>query len=176
MNFYQLLESTNRYSVEVNFRTTMQEVTDSFAKMLLGYVSAALKNNGYHVKKKFDAEPYRIIASPNKWIDGEWVLVVSFHPNMKCFVMSKGFYNKDRDTVTVTDGNSEKCVGHSASEIYKTVFNRMAKIKDEKPHHVGGLKGVKGKTGPQQGSMRPAQGLTNKSKPMHPQGEDRMGM
>ena len=173
MNFY---ESTNRYSVEVNFRTTMKEVTNGFAQMLLGYVSAAVKQRGYHVKKVFDAEPYRIIISSNKWIDGEWVLVVSFHPNMKCFMMSKGFYNKDRDTVTVPDGNTEKCAGHSAADIYKSVFNRMSKIKDEPTHHIGGLKGIKGQTGPKQGSMRPAQSLMTKSQAIRPSGEDRMGM
>lgn len=159
MNFYELNaridESTNRYSVEVNYRTTASEVKEGFAKLLLGYVSAALKERGYHAKKIFNQMPYRIIVSSHNWVDGEWVLIVSYNSNMDCFILSKGFFNKDRETVTVQ--SNEKCAGHSASEIFKNVFNRMDGIRNDPPHHIGGLKGVKNKTGPQKGSMRPAQ-------------------
>jgi len=175
MNFHQLNETANRYSVEVNFRTTMKEVTDGFAKMLLGYVSAALKQRGFHVKKMFESEPYRIIISSKHWIDGEYVLVISYNPKLQCFILSKGFYNKDRDTVTIQ--TNEKCAGHSASEIYRTVFNRMSGIKDEPIHHAGDLKGAKMKTGPKQGSMRPTQSYENLTKfGFTPRKQDRLGM
>lgn len=157
MDFYQLDEATTRYSVEVNYRTDLKEVKEGFAKLVLGYVSAALKGRGFHVKKYLGEHPYRIIVSAKNWNDGEWVLVVSFYPKDDAFVLSKGFFNKDRDTVTVQ--SSEKCQGDTASDIFKTTFNKMSKIKDEKPHHIGRLKGVKNKTGPKKGSMRPAQGF-----------------
>ena len=160
MDFYSLSEQvlnegTNRYSVEINFRTNMREVIEGFAKMVLGYVSAALKERGYHVKKIFDAHPYRIIISSQRWQEGEWVLVVSFNQEKSFFVISKGFYNRDRDTVSVQ--SSEKSDHFSAAEIYRQIFNSMATLKDEPPHHIGGLKGVKGKTGPESGSLRPVQ-------------------
>ena len=37
---------TSRYAVEVNYRTTMDEANHGFAKIALGYISAALKKNG----------------------------------------------------------------------------------------------------------------------------------
>lgn len=159
MTPFSINEAHNRYSVEVNYRTTMSEVQDNFAQMLLGYVSAALKLKGLHVKKVFQKEPYRIIISNHNWREGEWVLVVSFDKKEGHFLLSKGFFNKSLDTVSVQ--HSEKCAGHSAAEVYKTIYNKISGLREEKPHHVE-LKGVKGKTGPQQGSMRPLQGLLNK--------------
>ena len=174
MDFYDLNESAGRYSVEVNYRTTVTEVRESFAKLLLGYVSAALKERDYHVKKYFAEHPFRIIVSAKNWLDGEWVLVVSYYPQDDCFVVSRGFYNKDRDTVTVQ--SSERCVGHSAAEVFRSVYNMMHRIKDEPPHHVGGLKPIKGKTGPTQGSMRPMQGTLNLDKFLKPANDDKIGM
>lgn len=174
MSFYELNEATNRYSIEVNFRTTADEVRDGFAKMLLGYVSAAIKERGFHVKKIMDEKPYRIIISNNNWIDGEWVILISFNNKENCFVLSKGFYNRDRDTVTVQ--SNEKCAGHSAAEIFRTIFNKMHSIKDEEPHHLGGLKGVKGKTGPQMGSIRPTQSYDNLTNQFTQSGRDKTGM
>ena len=174
MEFYELNESANRYSVEVNYRTTGSEVKNEFAKLVLGYVSAALKERNYYVKKYFAEHPYRIIISSHSWLDGGWTLVVSYFPSDDCFVVSKGLYNKDRDTVTIQ--SSERCVGHSAAEVFRTVFNMMHHIKDQPPHHTGGLKGVKGKTGPKQGLTRPSQSMENLSKFLKPSGEDKMGM
>ena len=44
---------TSRYAVEVNYRTTSKEALEGYAKICLGYVSAALKNHGYHTKHVF---------------------------------------------------------------------------------------------------------------------------
>ena len=170
----KLNEASNRYSVEVNYRTHMKEVIDGFARLALGFVSSAMKQRGYHVKQVFDQPPFRVIVSSQNWLDGEWVLAVSYNPEMKCFIISKGWFNKDRDTMTLQ--SNEKCSGHSAAEIYKQMFNKMAKIKDEPPHHHGGLKGIKGKTGPVTGSTRPAQKYTSDKEQIKPKGEDRMGM
>jgi len=177
MNFYELDEATTRYSVEVNYRTTIKEMKEGFAKLLLGYVSAALKERNYHVKKIFDEEPYRIIVSAHNWTDGEWVLIVSYNSKQDCFVLSKGFYNRDRQTVTVQ--SSEKCEGGSAADIFRALFNKMNKIKEEKPHHMGDLKGVKGKTGPKQGKTRPAQRYQTQQQikqQTQPSNNDKMGM
>lgn len=174
MNFYELNEATSRYSVEVNYRTTTEEVKEGFAKLLLSFVSAAMKERSYHVKKVMDEKPLRIIISAKNWQDGEWVLLISFNPDEDCFVLSKGFYNKDRDTVTVQ--SSEKCVGHSAAEIFRNLHAKMEKVKNEKPHHIGDLKGGKGKPGPQKGSMRHAQSYLNLSKFLSPSSEDKVGM
>ena len=48
-----LLESIEhtRYSVEINYRTKKEDVLSGFAKITLGYVSAALKKEGYHGAK-----------------------------------------------------------------------------------------------------------------------------
>ena len=177
MNFHDLqsiIENSSRYSVEVNYRTTQKEMKEGFAKLVLTYISAALKNKGYHVKKVLDTEPMRIIASVRNWTDGEWVYVVSYNPKMDCFVLSKGFYNKDRDTVTIQEP-SKKCDGESAAEIFKTLYEKMRDLKDEEPHHIGGLKGVKGKTGPKQGSMRPTQKY-DIAKDLQPGKNEKMGM
>ena len=65
MSFSELISegSTSRYSVEVNFRTEPKETLNSFAKICLGYVSAAMKQKDYRVKAVFEKEPYRIIVS-----------------------------------------------------------------------------------------------------------------
>ena len=56
------LDESTRYSVEVNYRTKTDEVLEGFAKIALGYVSAALKKQGYHVRQIFDEKPMRIIV------------------------------------------------------------------------------------------------------------------
>jgi len=178
MNFHDLdimAEATTRYSVEVNYRTTAKEAKDGFAKLVLTYISAAAKDKDYHVKKVLDETPMRIIVSAGNWLDGEWVYIISYNPMHSCFVMSKGFYNKDRGTITIPD-DSEKCQGESAAEIFKSLNQKMEDIKDKPPHHVGGLKGVKGKTGPEMGSMRPAQRYQQVKKEIQPAKEDKMGM
>lgn len=164
-DFQELLSetSTNRYSVEVNYRSTLPQVVDGFVQLVLGYISAAMKQANYHVKTILKEEPYRIIISARNFQDGEWVTLVAFNKEHNCFTISKGFFNRSRDTVTVQQ--TDRCDGQSAAEIYRALMNRMSTIQHEKPHHVGDLKPVKKQTGPQLGSMRPAQGLLGKGRP-----------
>lgn len=139
---HSLLESSEntRYSVEVNFRTTPDEVLTAYAKVALGYVSAGLKQHNLHSKHVYTEKPIRILVSNRNWEDGEWVGVVSWNNDSKCFVVSKGFYNKDRRTVSIQ--SSEKCKGENAAEITKHVYNMMHDLKDKPDKHKETLKGV----------------------------------
>jgi len=143
-----LLETsdTSRYSVEVNFRTVPNEVLDAFAKIALGYVSAGIKQHNFHVKHVYTDKPIRILVSSRNWDDGEWVVLVSWNSNEKCFVISKGFYNKDRKTVSVQ--STEKCKGDNASEITKQVYNMLHNLKGKPDRHLEKLKPVPLKRGP----------------------------
>lgn len=140
--------TATRYSVEVNFRSKVQEVAEAFAKICLGYVSAALKQNGFHVKHVYDERPIRVLISSRNWDDGEWVCVVTFNSEEKggCFVVSKGFYNKERRTVAVQ--STSACEGTSAADITKQVRNIMHGLKDQPDRHREKLKGVPMKRGP----------------------------
>ena len=144
----ELNESSDatRYSVEVNFRSKADEVLDGFAKIALGYVSAGLKQHNFHVKHVYAETPIRILISSRNWDDGEWVGVVSWNPSYKCFVVSKGFYNKDRKTVSVQ--SSEKCKGENAFEITKQVYNMMHDLKGKPDRHMEKLKKIPLKPGP----------------------------
>lgn len=135
-----------RYSVEVNYRTTPNEALEAFAKIALGFVSAGIKQHNYHVKHVYTEKPLRILISSRNWDDGEWVGVVSWNPEEKCFVVSKGFYNKDRKTVSIQ--KSEKCKGDSASELTKHVYNMMHDLKKKPDRHQEKLKPVPLKRGP----------------------------
>jgi hypothetical protein len=154
---------SSRYSIEVNYRTSLSEVMDNFARLSLGYVSAALKQADYNVKTVLDQKPYRITVSSKNFEDGEWVALVSFNEKVECFVLSKGFYNKAKKTVSVLSNQS--CVGKSASEVYREVVNLMFELKKKDNQFSGQIKGIDLKTGPKQGSMRPGQGLLNKGRP-----------
>lgn len=140
--------TANRYSVEVNFRTEKKEVLESFAKIALGYVSAALKQNGYHVKQVFQETPLRILVSSRNWDEGEWVGLVTYNPKRDggCFVISKGFYNRDRKTISVQ--NSEKCNGESAADVTKAIRNAMHDVKGKKDRRLDNLRPVPLKRGP----------------------------
>lgn len=139
-------ESSTRYSVEVNFRTSVDEVLKNAAKITLGYVSAALKKSGTHVKQVFEEDPLRILVSSRNWDDGEWVCVVSWNSKDKCYIVSKGFYNKDRKTVSVQ--SSKHCDAENASEIVHQVRNTMHNLKNEPDRKVEKLKKVPLKRGP----------------------------
>jgi len=141
-----LIEADTRYSVEINFRTKTDEVLKHAAKITMGYASAALKKLDYHVKQVFEEEPFRILISARHWDDGEWVGVVSWNPKEKCYIISRGFYNKDRKSVSVQ--KSEKCDVENAAEIVKEVKNLMHSLKNEPDRHVEKLKKVPLKTGP----------------------------
>lgn len=139
-------EGTTRYSVEVNFRTKSQEVLQGFAKLALGYVSAAVKKQNYHVKQILDEKPMRIIVSSRNWDDGEWVGMISFNADDNCFVISNGFYNKDRKTVSVQ--RSDKCKNDTPSELTKSLLNMMHSLKDRPDRHQEKLNPVHLKRGP----------------------------
>ena len=143
-----LLEAveTSRYSVEVNYRTTADDALEGFAKICLGYISAALKKAGYHTKHVYTEKPLRLLVSSRNWDDGEWTGSVTWHPSHKCFVLSKGTFNRDRNTISIS--KSEKCSGNSASEITREVINTMHSLKNEPDHHREKLKPVPLKRGP----------------------------
>jgi hypothetical protein len=140
--------TATRYSIEVNFRSKIKEALESFAKITLGYVSAAMKQSGYHVKHVYEESPLRILVASRNFDDGEWVGVVSFNPHHDggSFVLSKGFYNRDRRTVSVQ--HNKKIDGDSASEITKELRNLMFSLKGEKDRHQEKLKPVPQKRGP----------------------------
>ncbi len=145
-----LVEATtnSRYSVEVNYRTKTKEVAEGFAKICLGYVSAAMKQDGYHVKQVYEQEPIRILVSTRNYDDGEWIGIVSFNPNHDggCFIISKGFYNKDRKTVSIQ--SNQKCKGDSSAEITAELREIMHKLKETPDNHKDKLKGLNLKRGP----------------------------
>lgn len=141
-----LAEADTRYSVEVNYRTRIDEVLANYAKICLGYASAGLKKLNFHVKQVFEEHPYRILVSSRNWDDGEWVGVVSWNPEHKSYILSKGFFNKDRRTVSIQ--SSKSCHADSASQIVQEVRNMMHHLKDEPDRHVEKMKKVPLKTGP----------------------------
>jgi hypothetical protein len=145
-NSLQEYADATRYSIEINYRTNVDEVLEAFAKIALGFVSAGIKGHDYHVKHVYTEKPLRILVSSRNWDDGEWVVVVSWNPQHKCFVVSKGFYNKDRRTISVQD--SEKCKGDNSAEITKQVLNMMHDLKGKPSRNTEKLKGVLLKRGP----------------------------
>lgn len=144
----RLNEGNTRYSVEVNYRTKTREVLEGFAKIALGYVSAGLKKQGYHVRQIFDENPVRIMVSSRNWDDGEWVGMISYSPKEEggCFIISNGFYNKDRKTVSVQ--RSEKCKNDTPAEMTKELVNMMHGLKGVKDRHMEKLNPVRLKRGP----------------------------
>ena len=141
-----IAEADTRYSVEVNYRTKTDEVLAHAAKITLGYVSAALKKMDLHVKQIFEQEPFRIMVSTRNWDDGEWVSLVSWNPKERQYVVSKGFYNKDRKTVSVQE--SKKSDAENAAQIASEVRNIMHSLKDAPDRHIEKLKKVPLKRGP----------------------------
>lgn len=120
-----------RYSIEVNFRTQWKEAREHFVRLVLGYVMAAMKQQGYHVKHVYTAKPFRILISTKQWDDGEWVGIVSYSESQQCFVFTEGVYYKLRNSCS--EVKSEKCVGESAAEITREVINKMAELKKRDP-------------------------------------------
>ena len=150
MRFHDWLEKrvdeNTRYSVEVNYRTKSAEVLKGFARIALGYVSAAMKKRGYHVKQVFEEDPVRIVASSRNWDDGEWVGMIHYKPSESCFVISNGFYNKDRRTVSVQ--RSERCSDDTPSGMTKSLLNMMHGLEGKPDRHREKLKAVPLKRGP----------------------------
>lgn len=141
-----LNEADTRYSVEVNFRTSVEEVLKHAAKITLGYASAALKKLDFHVKQVFEEDPVRIMISSRNWDDGEWVGLVSWNNKEHCYIISKGFYNKDRKSVSVQ--SSKRSDAQSAAEITREIRNMMHGLKNKPDRHVEKLKKVPLKRGP----------------------------
>ena len=144
--------TATRYSIEVNYRSQRAEVLDAYAKILLGYVSAAMKQNGYHIKQVFEEKPIRIIVSSRNWDDGEWAGMVYFHPEHEggSFIVAKGYYNAQRVPPTVTVQSSKKCEGDSAAEVTRELRNMMhqARSEPDKTQERQKLKPVPLKRGP----------------------------
>lgn len=140
------VDENTRYSVEVNYRTKSAEVLKGFARIALGYVSAAMKKRGYHVKQVFEEDPARIVVSSRNWDDGEWVGMIHYKPSESCFVISNGFYNKDRRTVSVQ--RSERCSDDTPSGMTKSLLNMMHGLEGKPDRHREKLKAVPLKRGP----------------------------
>lgn len=151
-----ILEATtsSRYSVEVNFRTRTKEVLEQYARIALGFVSAAMKQSGYHVRQVFEQSPVRIIVSSRNWDDGEWVGMVHFHPDHDggTFIVSKGFYNRDRKTVSVQ--SSAAAEGDSAADISRQLRNMMHQLKNVPDRHIEKLRPIPMKRGPKRYGIR----------------------
>jgi hypothetical protein len=141
-----LNEADTRYSVEVNFRTRLKEILDAAAKVTLGYASAALKKADLHVKQVFEEEPYRIMVSARNWDDGEWVVIASWNPQHNCYVITKGFYNKNNKSVSKQ--GSERCDAENAAEITSAVRNAMHNLRHTPDRHIEKLKRAPLKRGP----------------------------
>jgi hypothetical protein len=162
---YPLLnESASRYSVEVNYRTTMEEMIDQAAKLVLGYISAALKDCDFHIKTIYDAKPYRIIISTRNWDDGEWVGVVLWKDEK--FIIAKGHYNKDKKTVSLM--GSHKSQHTSAAELSREMRNYMEKLKHEKPRGSDTLEPAPMKRGPKPKFMQKINKVQGPWKPYKP--------
>jgi hypothetical protein len=142
-----LCEDVSRYSIEVNYRTSKKEVLDSWAKLVLGFVSAALQREGYHVKHVYSEKPLRILVSTNNWDDGSWVALLMYNHNTEHFVISSGFWNKDRRTVSV-QRDTGRCAEDTASTLVGKVLNFMHDLKHRDPRKIGSLRPAKMKRGP----------------------------
>lgn len=139
-------EDGTRYSIDTNFRTTVNDTLETFAKISLGYVSAAMKKFGFHVKQIYNEKPIRVMVSSRNWDDGEWVAMASWNPHHRCFFISKGFYNKDRKSINIQ--GSEKCDGDNASEVTKKLRNILHSLRGKPDRHHPKLKPVPLKRGP----------------------------
>lgn len=137
---------TSRYSIEVNYRTTIAEVLEGYARLVLGFVSASLKKYNFHTKHVFNEKPLRLLISSRNWDNGEICGLITWNPEHNCFIVSKGFYNKDRKTVSIQ--NSKKCDKESAAELTRDMHNMMHKLKDEPSVDSGKLHPVKLRPGP----------------------------
>lgn len=144
-----LTEAGTRYSIEVNYRTSFEEVLDHFVKLALGYMMAALKQHGYHVKHVYSAKPFRILVSTRQWEDREWVGVVNYDYQHRCFVFHKGVFDKMRQTAKVAaEGASDRLSGTSASDVVRDLRQRMEALKGEPLRDGERLNPAPGKRGP----------------------------
>jgi len=139
--------SGTRYSVEVNYRTGIEEALTNYARICLGYASAGLKKDDYHVKQVFDDSLPRIMVSARNWDDGTWTVVVSWNEHHKAFFITKGFFRKDTKTISA-QGTAQKSNAQDAAAIVKEVENILHTLKDKPDRHIQKLKKVPLKRGP----------------------------
>jgi hypothetical protein len=142
-----LIEDVTRYSIEVNYRTSKKEVLDAWAKLVLGFVSAALQREGYHVKHVYSEKPLRILISTNNWDDGAWTALLMYNQDHEYFVISSGFWNKDRRTMTIQK-DTGKCSEDTASGLTSKVINFMHLLKSRDPRKETPFRPVRMKRGP----------------------------
>ena len=140
------LNEETRYSIDANYRTKVEDVLEAFAKIALGFASASMKGSGYHVKHVYTQKPLRILVSSRNWDDGEWVGVATWNPEKNCFVIGKGFYNKENKSISIQ--GTEKCSGESPAEVAKDLKNVMHSLKKKPDRQADKLKGVNLKRGP----------------------------
>lgn len=142
-----LLESDkSRYSIEVNYKSGIDEVLKAFAKISLGYVSASMKKKDMHVRHVFNVSPPRIIVSPRGFYDGEPSGIIAWNANKKAFFIADGIYDKEFNTIKIRKESIKKCEGTTAAEIAKELADLMEDVK-ERPSEIK-LRGVKKKRGP----------------------------
>ncbi|MCK9458590.1 MAG: hypothetical protein M0R80_03040 [Proteobacteria bacterium] len=149
MNFKEFIteSTTSRYSVEVNYRTRKQEVLEAAGKITLGYVSAALKQNGYHVKQLFDETPIRIVVSTRNFEEGEWVgFLIFYSKDGGKYVIANGFYNRGQKSVSLQTWKDAK--GDSPAELAAEMRTVMFELKERKDRHLPSLKPIPLKRGP----------------------------
>lgn len=139
--------NSTRYSIEINYRTQIDEALANYAKISLGYASAGLKKSDFHVKQVFDDKLPRIMVSQRNWDDGTWCVVVSWNPHHKCYFLTKGFFRKDTKSI-VRQGDPKKMEANNASDVVREVKNAMHQLKDEPDRHMIKLKRVPLKRGP----------------------------
>ncbi len=161
-----LREDAGRYSVEVNYRTSFGEVVDNYARLTLGYVSAGLKQVGYHVRNLYNEKPYRIIVSTRNWDDGEWVGILIVNSSDHKFKIAKGHYNKDRKTVSVQ--SSHVATGNTAAELCKDMRNVMERLKKENPRGSNTLEPAPMKRGPKPKFMQKVKKVDGPWQPYKP--------
>jgi hypothetical protein len=139
---------SSHYSIEVNYRTTKKQMLDAYAKLVLGYVSAAMKRNGYHVKHVYQDNPIRILVATRNWDDGEWIATVIYNPQQLSFVLSSGYWNKDRRTVSIHDPATKKLDVDDAAGIVNQLINYMYELKNKERRKINTLKPAPMKRGP----------------------------
>lgn len=127
-----------RYSVEVNYRTSLEEVIENFAKITLGYVSSAMKRSGYHCKNILDKKPFRILIGSRAWDDGEWVAVLVFYSKKNQFYICEGTFNKGKKTVSVHKNHAIDLT--RAADLTKEIKTVLDKLENLEPIRLPDLK------------------------------------
>jgi len=137
---------STRYSIGINYRTTKDEALEAYAKIVLGFVSASMKQHNYHTKHVYSEKPLRLLVASRNWDSGEWVGCVTWNQDSECFIISSGYWNKERRSISIQ--KSEKCKDSSANEISKTLYNLMNDLKNKPDNYKEKLKPVSLKRGP----------------------------